>query len=120
MLTRQAPISILSPTFDLRQCSWFRPRTVSVLNTPDTGDGVQQQLLPKLLDALRAQGHSVFDHPVGTVNLMLAFQPTLEAPHRWRDWAAPRGPKRAELGDKSIGDFFAFVNCDLSRPRPPT
>jgi hypothetical protein len=77
MLARHAPISILPPAFDLRQCSWFRPRTVSVLNAPDPGDRVQQDLLPKLLDAFRAQGHTVFEKPVGTVNLMLAFQPTL-------------------------------------------
>lgn len=77
MLTRYAPISNLPPTFDLRQCSWFRPRTVSVLNTPDPGDRVQKELLPKLIDAFRAQGHTVFDRAEGTVNLMLAFQPTL-------------------------------------------
>ncbi len=78
MLTRHPPIiSILPPAFDLRRCSWFRPRTVSVLNAPDPGDRVQQELLPKLLDAFRAQGHTVSDHPEGTVNLMLAFQPTL-------------------------------------------
>jgi hypothetical protein len=77
MLTRHAPISILPPAFDLRKCSWFRPRTVSVLNNPDPGDRVQQELLPQLLDAFRAQGHTVLNHPEGTVNLMLAFQPTL-------------------------------------------
>ena len=26
-----------------------------------------------------------------------AFRPSLEAPYRWRDWAAPDGPKRIEL-----------------------
>lgn len=43
------------------------------------------------------------------------FTPSLEAPYRWQDWAAPGGTKREALqGDGStLGDFFAFVNGDL-------
>lgn len=44
-----------------------------------------------------------------------AFGPSLAAPYRWQDWAAPGGEKRAVLtGDGSkLGDVFAFVNGDL-------
>ena len=41
------------------------------------------------------------------------YTPSLEAPYRWRDWAAPRGPKRVELQDGTLGAFFGFVNGDL-------
>ncbi len=60
------------------------------------------------------------------------FTPSLEAPYRWRDWAAPceeghpqrvapalahdgspQGWKRKELQDGSLGGFFAFVNGGL-------
>lgn len=43
------------------------------------------------------------------------FTPSLKAPYRWKDWAAPEGKKRTKLtGDGStIGDVFAFVNGDL-------
>jgi type I restriction enzyme M protein len=43
------------------------------------------------------------------------FTPSLKAPYRWQDWAAPEGKKRVKLtGDGStIGDVFAFVNGDL-------
>ncbi|MEX0880827.1 MAG: N-6 DNA methylase [Thermoanaerobaculia bacterium] len=45
--------------------------------------------------------------------LGVEFQPSLEAPYRWRDWAAPGGPKRKELQDGALGALFAFVNGDL-------
>jgi type I restriction enzyme M protein len=38
------------------------------------------------------------------------FRASLEAPYRWRDWAAPDGPKRKELQDGALGAFFGFVN----------
>lgn len=43
------------------------------------------------------------------------FAPSLAAPYRWQDWAAPGGTKRAALtGDGSkLGDVFGFVNGDL-------
>ncbi len=43
------------------------------------------------------------------------FTPSLKAPYRWQDWAAPEGKKRVKLtGDGStIGDVFAYVNGDL-------
>lgn len=43
------------------------------------------------------------------------FTPSLVAPYRWQDWAAPSGAKRAALtGDGSkLGDVFAFVNSEL-------
>jgi type I restriction enzyme M protein len=41
------------------------------------------------------------------------FTPSLDYPYRWRDWAAPGGPKRAELQEGTLGGFMAFVNDDL-------
>lgn len=43
------------------------------------------------------------------------FTPSLKAPYRWQDWAAPEGKKRIKLtGDGStIGDVLAFVHGDL-------
>lgn len=41
------------------------------------------------------------------------FIPSLEAPYRWQDWAAPNGPKRLELQKGALGAFFSFVNGDL-------
>jgi type I restriction enzyme M protein len=41
------------------------------------------------------------------------FTPSLAAPYRWRDWAAPWGPKRVELQGRERGAFFGFVNGDL-------
>jgi type I restriction-modification system DNA methylase subunit len=41
------------------------------------------------------------------------FTPSLEAPYRWRDWAAPSGPKRAQLQNSALGTFFGFVNSEL-------
>ncbi|MGH7845621.1 MAG: N-6 DNA methylase [Candidatus Binatia bacterium] len=41
------------------------------------------------------------------------FSPSLTAPYRWQDWAAPGGPKRVQLQNGSLGAFFAFVNGDL-------
>ena len=40
----------------------------------------------------------------------IPFRPSLEPPYRWRDWAAPDGPKRKELAENTIGAFFGFVN----------
>ena len=41
------------------------------------------------------------------------FRPSLEFPYRWRDWAAPGGPKRKELQSGVLGGTFAFVNGEL-------
>ena len=41
------------------------------------------------------------------------YIPSLEAPHRSRDWAAPDGTKRVELQEGTLGGFFTFVNDDL-------
>ena len=41
------------------------------------------------------------------------YIPSLEAPYRWRDWAAPDGTKRVELQEGTLGGFFTFVNEDL-------
>jgi type I restriction enzyme M protein len=41
------------------------------------------------------------------------FKPSLKKPFRWRDWAAPNGPKRAELQAGALGAFFGFVNTEL-------
>jgi type I restriction enzyme M protein len=43
----------------------------------------------------------------------VAFMPSLESPYRWRDWAAPDGPKRIELSMSTFGAFMSFVNGDL-------
>ena len=41
------------------------------------------------------------------------YIPSLQAPYRWRDWAAPDGTKRVELQEGTLGGFFTFVNEDL-------
>lgn len=41
------------------------------------------------------------------------FSPSLDAPFRWQDWAAPGGPKRVELENGTLGAFFGFVNGEL-------
>jgi type I restriction enzyme M protein len=41
------------------------------------------------------------------------FRASLEAPYRWQEWAAPGGPKRAELQNGALGAFFGFVNGEL-------
>jgi type I restriction enzyme M protein len=41
------------------------------------------------------------------------FTPSLQAPYRWQDWAAPGGKKREQLSNGALGDFFAFVNGKL-------
>ncbi|QDV42506.1 putative type I restriction enzymeP M protein [Stieleria neptunia] len=43
------------------------------------------------------------------------FSESIESPYRWRDWAAPDGPKRIELTSEGskMGDLFAFVSEKL-------
>ncbi len=41
------------------------------------------------------------------------FRPSLEAPYRWRDWAAPDGAKRRQLAEGALGGLYRFVNEDL-------
>ena len=41
------------------------------------------------------------------------YRPSLEAPYRWQDWAAPEGAKRKELENATLGGYFGFVNTDL-------
>ena len=41
------------------------------------------------------------------------FQPSMEFPYRWRDWAAPGGAKREELRSGALGATFAFVKDEL-------
>jgi len=41
------------------------------------------------------------------------YSPSLEAPYRWQDWAAPDGPKRVELQMGTLGAFKAFVDGEL-------
>ncbi len=41
------------------------------------------------------------------------FVPSLAAPYRWQDWAAPTGAKRVVLQNGALGAFFGFVNGDL-------
>lgn len=56
------------------------------------------------------------------------YEPIIESPYRWRDWAAPydrasslnesvknhsTGWKRRELSEKAMGDYLSFVNGKL-------
>jgi type I restriction enzyme M protein len=41
------------------------------------------------------------------------FRPSLIAPYRWQDWAAPLAPRRIELQGGVLGAFFSFVNTEL-------
>jgi type I restriction enzyme M protein len=41
------------------------------------------------------------------------YTPSLAAPYRWRDWAAPDGAKRAELQSGTLGAVFHFLNEEL-------
>lgn len=45
--------------------------------------------------------------------LRLPFNPCLESPYRWRDWAAPTGSKRIELTEGGVNEFKAWVNDEL-------
>jgi type I restriction enzyme M protein len=45
--------------------------------------------------------------------LGVEFRASLESPYRWRDWAAPGGPKRNELEAGTLGSVFGFVNGTL-------
>lgn len=42
-----------------------------------------------------------------------AFTPSLTAPYRWRDWAAPGGAKRQELQGGALGAYKGFVDREL-------
>jgi type I restriction enzyme M protein len=41
------------------------------------------------------------------------FQPSLEEPYRWQDWAAPGSKKRRELQEGALNAFLGFVNGEL-------
>lgn len=41
------------------------------------------------------------------------FEPAIEFPYRWRDWAAPDGAMRQELQNGYSGGVFEFVNGEL-------
>jgi len=41
------------------------------------------------------------------------FQPSLQYPYRWQDWAAPDGKRRCELQLGTFGGFMSFVNSEL-------
>ncbi|MCU0771668.1 MAG: type I restriction-modification system subunit M N-terminal domain-containing protein [Verrucomicrobia bacterium] len=41
------------------------------------------------------------------------FRPSLKAPYRWRDWAAPDSKRRKELQESKSNAFYDFVNTDL-------
>jgi|GEM_PF-5918763 hypothetical protein len=48
------------------------------------------------------------------------FAPSLVAPYRLQDWAAPGGAKRVELRNGTLGDFFGFGHwCGTSAPCMP-
>jgi type I restriction enzyme M protein len=50
--------------------------------------------------------------------LGIRFAPSLEAPFRWRDWAALGGEKRVELAEAAMGAYLAFVNGALLQAEP--
>ena len=45
--------------------------------------------------------------------VQVPFQPSLESPYRWQDWAHPKGAKRKELQSGVLGETLTFVNEDL-------
>lgn len=45
--------------------------------------------------------------------LGIGFAECIEAPYRWRDWAAPDGSKRRELQSSTLGAVMSFVDTDL-------
>ncbi len=43
----------------------------------------------------------------------LSFTPSLQAPYRWQDWAAPGGSKRVEIQQGEMGRLFPFLHNEL-------
>jgi type I restriction enzyme M protein len=41
------------------------------------------------------------------------FQPSLEPPYRWRDWAAPEAAERKRMVESTTNAFYDFVNTRL-------
>jgi type I restriction enzyme M protein len=41
------------------------------------------------------------------------FRPSLTAPYRWRDWAAPEAPERKRMVESTTNAFYDFVNTKL-------
>jgi len=41
------------------------------------------------------------------------FRPSLKAPYRWRDWAAPGALRRKHFQESGTNAFYDFVNSDL-------
>ena len=41
------------------------------------------------------------------------FRPSLEAPYRWRDWAAPDAAERKRMVESTSNAFYDFVNTKL-------
>jgi len=65
-------------------------------------------LFLRILDELERQDEE-WAEAVGA-----AFTPSLGAPYRWQDWAAPGGEARRALHEQGArGDLFRFVNGEL-------
>src|SRR2546428_1735883 len=64
-------------------------------------------LFLRILDE-REQHEAEYAEAVGA-----EFRPSFQAPFRWRDWAAPDGPKRKALQQGTLGAYFSFVNGEL-------
>jgi type I restriction enzyme M protein len=64
-------------------------------------------LFLRILDE-REQHEAEYAEAVGA-----EFTSSFPAPYRWRDWAAPKGAKRAELQEGALGAYFSFVNGKL-------
>lgn len=65
------PDFTVPPAEDLRECPWWRPIRVAVAPA-EAHDPLVERFLPALLDAFRAQGHSVEEQPAGAPDIVLA------------------------------------------------
>lgn len=46
-------------------------------------------------------------------SMSLSYTESIEAPFRWRDWAAPNGEKRISFGEGQLGKAKRFVDTEL-------
>ncbi|MGA2111775.1 MAG: hypothetical protein ABSG98_06455 [Anaerolineales bacterium] len=63
----------IAPPRDLRDCPWWKPKTVSLVGQIPAHDRILQRFVPQLLQAFREQGHEVLSKSDGGVNLLLSF-----------------------------------------------
>ncbi|MGA2819503.1 MAG: hypothetical protein ABSF61_02435 [Anaerolineales bacterium] len=63
----------IAPPRDLRDCPWWKPKTVSLVGSIPAQDRILQRFVPQLLQSFREQGHEVLPKSDGGVNLLLSF-----------------------------------------------